>query len=477
MKRRDFIAASTTILGLSTGFGKPVKTARAVKSGNPPIYPDVSILMGMTDREIRDVIKRGGPKGQAVLSAMIREREGTAPALIGGFRYVNTTQLTGEILVCQRQSAEHKMVMDGSWGGCLAQMPNGKILLLDSSKRMCWSADDGRTWSEPTTLGSPVSDWGVTGAVGALRDGTILVSGMSKGLPSTLPDPNKLGPPVEGYVSRSTDDGRSWEKPYHLDRLGYHILEPASHLRFLELQNGTILLGVTGNPARTLDKFYYSDGTEVPPPGNLVRADWRDHDQWIFRSNDGGRTWGKPTLLAEWGSETNFVQLPSGKIVATIRYQREWAVEDDDARVIRASTDPNEPSYCSVFIDTFISESTDNGLTWSEPRKASRYLEHPSDIVCLSDGTLVMIMGHKSFPQGPHAVWSRDEGRTWSQHFIALHMDPKGAAGQPSALVLEDDTILVSYDRNTWDVKSTTNPPKTKYQLWVMRFKLPHNLT
>lgn len=155
-------------------------------------------------------------------------------------------------------------------------------------------------------------------------------------------------------------------------------------------------------------------------------------------------------------------------------------MEGDNPRILAASRPQADPNFCcTIFIDTFISESTDGGYTWSEPRKASRYLEHPSDIVCLSDGTLVMIMSHKSFPHGPTAVWSRDEGRTWSENFIILHMDPKGAAGQPSALALEDDTIVVSYDRNTWHPDSVAKDPKNpvrKYQLWVARFKLPRDL-
>ena len=442
--------------------------------------PDVSILMGMTDREIRESIARGDARGKAVLAAMVRERRGNPPSSIEGgtFRFSNSTQLEGEMLLCRRAPIEQTMVIDGGWGGCLARTPQGEILLIDSfQKVMSRSGDDGRTWTAPVSLPEPIRGFNNLGALGALRDGTILVAGMKGLLPSGQRDPEKVGPPIDGVVSRSIDGGKTWEKPFVLDRLGYHVQEPASHLRFVELRDGTILLPVAGNTTRTMSRFYYPDGTELPASGGLIRSGFRPHDQWIFRSRDGGRTWGDPSLLAPWGTETNLLELPSGRLLATIRYQREWAVEGDHPRVIEASKPPIDPDFCcTIFIDTFIAESGDGGYTWSEPRKASRYLEHPSDMVRLSDGTLVMVMGHKAHPHGPTAVWSRDEGCTWSEEFLWLHMDAQPSCGQPSALALPDDTILVSYDRFTWDPVSVRKDPKNptrRYQLWVSRFKMP----
>jgi hypothetical protein len=445
-----------------------------------PHHADVSILMGMTDRQIREAIARDDAHGRAVLAAMLHEREGNAPSPTGGFRYSKTSQLKGEMLLCRREPAEHIKVMEGDehegWGGCLCRIPRtGEILLTDFRGNLCRSSDGGRTWSDsvrveipgPLYQDAPVQKRCI-GAIGALRDGTILLACMVYTSP-------RRGPEDEGgYVTRSTDGGRTWEEPFRLDMLGYPHLEPASHLRFVELQDGTILLPAAAGRRGPQGRFIYPDGTPFPPSGEPLRAGVQCEDQYVFRSRDGGRTWGDPSLVTGWGCETNLVQLASGKIIAAVRYQREWAVEGDDPRVIEASKPQEDPDYCTtIYLDTFICESTDGGYHWSEPRKASRYLEHPADIVCMSDGTLVMVKGHKPFPHGPQVVWSRDEGKTWSKSFLALDMDPKGAAGQPSALALEDDTVLVSYDVYTWDENSTTNPPACRYQLWVVRFKLP----
>lgn len=110
-------------------------------------YPDVSILMGMTDREIREDIAKGDAHGEAVLAAMLRERGGNPPSPIESFRDSNTMQLEGEMLVCRRGPVEHTMVIDGGWGGCLAQTPEGEILLIDSFQKMM---------SRSTDAGSPL---------------------------------------------------------------------------------------------------------------------------------------------------------------------------------------------------------------------------------------------------------------------------------------------------------------------------------
>lgn len=66
-----------------------------------------------------------------------------------------------------------------------------------------------------------------------------------------------------------------------------------------------------------------SDGTLL-----LVLHGWMDPDrktyvgEVILRSTDNGRNWGNPTVLPPGFSESNLLELPSGRLLMVTRYQR-----------------------------------------------------------------------------------------------------------------------------------------------------------
>ena len=59
-----------------------------------------------------------------------------------------------------------------------------------------------------------------------------------------------------------------------------------------------------------------SDGTILLPVYESREA---EDSSWIYRSRDGGQTWGDTTQIAEGLNETALLRLPSGKLIAMMR--------------------------------------------------------------------------------------------------------------------------------------------------------------
>ena len=64
--------------------------------------------------------------------------------------------------------------------------------------------------------------------------------------------------------------------------------------------------------------------------------------------------------------------------------------------------------------ETLQSESSDGGKTWSVPHSIG-VLGHPSHLLRLQDGRLLMTYGYRRPPLGNQARLSEDGGRKWSE--------------------------------------------------------------
>jgi hypothetical protein len=170
---------------------------------------------------------------------------------------------------------------------------------------------------------------------------------------------------------RSTDQGKSWSKPWTAidesqdDRnpalgqlkdgtvvLAYVIASGYDQTgeRFKGSRNERIFDGVYlifskdngrtwSKPVRdeTIKKFYASsDGAAVSPYGKIVQLgdgtvlmavyfDFygeRGHESWLFRSKDNGKTWGEPAAIGKRYNETGIVALRDGRVVAALRSEK-----------------------------------------------------------------------------------------------------------------------------------------------------------
>ena len=259
------------------------------------------------------------------------------------------------------------------------------------------SEDNGRTWSEPVTVvASPPND-DRNPALGIAHDGTLVCAFWRCRLYNS--DGTRIPPdqtPKESDAYRtgfaySTDGGRSWGEPVFAP-----AGEPWSHYspfgRILTVRDGRLALPV-----------YLAKKT------------------WLIWSSDNGRTWEDLTLVAEDINETAYCVLPSG----------EWVLVG------------RENNGTGMF--SLVRWSQDVGRTWSAPVQFLENRRLPSDLVVLSDGSLLAVHGYRTIPRGVRAVRSTDGGRTWgSTDLVLLEGKPNTDLGYPTVEV-EDGWVVIAY--------------------------------
>lgn len=164
-------------------------------------------------------------------------------------------------------------------------------------------------------------------------------------------------------------------------------------------------------------------GYEVRPAGQKLPSD-RNHS-YIYRSTDDGQTWKRFSEIGDGKqqlNETAIERLASGKLIAAMRS--------------RAG-------------EVWLSESTDNGATWSKTKQLSPVNAHPADLCLLPDGPILMTIGNRLGEEAGFGVFglvSDDSGNfDWDKRFPLVTDALSRDCGYPSSVVLKDGRALTLY--------------------------------
>ena len=113
-----------------------------------------------------------------------------------------------------------------------------------------------------------------------------------------------------------------------------------------------------------------------------------------------------------------------------------------------------------------ITESSDEGRTWSKAIQVTADREHPADLIQLADGRVLMVYGERNPPRGVHAMISPD-GRAWDKSKrIALADDaPNGDCGYPSSVEVAKGKVVTLYYQVD-DVKNAPASSSARAVLW-----------
>jgi hypothetical protein len=178
----------------------------------------------------------------------------------------------------------------------------------------------------------------------------------------------------DNVVTRSFDNGLTWEDPYPL---GYRPIGSGSPFGKMVTLGDTVLMPIYGRPAPEVVGSRMSQMLK------------QDTCAYLLRSQDDGKTWGQASVIAINAGEPAVIALPNGDLLALVRREQMGKT-------------------------LWSAHSSDGGYTWTEPVQVTGDMKHPGDLIQLSNGDIVLAYGNRNSP--PYRVEglvSRDGGHSW----------------------------------------------------------------
>ena len=360
-------------------------------------------------------------------------------------------------VICSNRNSIHNYF---AWP-TVARLPGGQLAMVASGLRikhvdpfgkciLCYSFDEGRTWTPPAVvIDTPLDD----------RDGGIvsfgekvMVTSFNNRIATQL---GWLDTETEFNIGKlSPDSGirlydnglRDCRRRYLEGYLSYVDAEKAESdylgSTYRISRDGGFTFGpveqapVTAphGPAAAPDGSLYFVGNPYKALDGVARLQC-----WHMETTGEWTLMGQIPSISETDRglpllsyEPHAIVLPDGKILVHIRVQSPYTPGTNHA-----------PCFT-----VWQSESTDGGRTFTEPRKICEdpLLGAPPHLLRLRDGTLVSTCGLRNGSFGIRALVSRDKGATWSTPFLLY--DNRGISldlGYPASVELKDGSILTVF--------------------------------
>ena len=229
--------------------------------------------------------------------------------------------------------------------------------------------------------------------------------------------------------------------------LSYH--DPASVRRtpfsVVRLPDGSLLAAIYGPMAS--DQWKPTNSVEGPAFEKDWPADLKRNTSYFLKGTPDGRTWTYLSRIANNHTfslnEPNLAVMDDGRIVCLLR--TDWP--DHLKSLWPEHVRGNGFARDGYGWFMYQCESTDGGLTWTEPVQLPIW-GHPPYVLKLASGNVVMVYGHRRPPFSIRAILSRDGGRTWDLATIRTLREFKPGnydLGYPVATQLPDGRIFCTY--------------------------------